>query len=331
MRNFRQIKALIGGSTLSEWVKAKSIAVFHRIAVAEGRIHGQAPEDVHFHEVGAVDSIVDIVAACVGLEVLGRPRVLAAPAVEGTGWIQCAHGRFPIPAPATLQILGARGIALSQCAEPQELITPTGAALLAEFAESCGPMAGLVAARVGFGLGTRDNVTRPNVLRAILGETTGSAEPAPARDWETDTVAVLETNVDDCTAEVLGHVVERALAFGALDVFHTPVQMKKNRPGVLLTLLCAPSEADRFTVLLLTETSAFGVRRTLAERRKLQREAGTVATAFGEIAVKFGRLDGRVVQSAPEYEACKAAAARHDVPLQTVYDAARAAVGEAGK
>ncbi|MFM8468827.1 MAG: nickel pincer cofactor biosynthesis protein LarC, partial [Limisphaerales bacterium] len=282
-RNFTQIKALIRASTLSDWVKEKSLAVFQRIAVAEGKIHGMPPDQVHFHEVGAVDSIVDIVGGCLALELLGQPRVLASAVVEGTGWVRCAHGRMPLPAPATLEILGARGVAISQCEEPRELLTPTGAALLAEFAESFGPMTGLVAERVGYGVGTRDNDTRPNVVRAALGEVQGlrfkvqgSASEAVAatepHDWDTDTIAVLETNLDDVSGEVLGAFVELALAAGALDVFHTPIQMKKNRPGVLLTVLCAASEADRFTERLLRHTSAFGVRRTLAERRKLKRK-----------------------------------------------------------
>ena len=292
--------------------------------MAEGRIHGQPPEEVHFHEVGAVDSIVDIVAACVGLEALGRPRVLAGPVVEGTGWIRCAHGRFPIPAPATLQILGARGIPLTQCEEPQELITPTGAALLAEFAESFGPMTGLVAERIGFGLGTRDNHTRPNVLRAILGETAGT--PTMDNDWEIDTVAVLETNLDDISAEWLGFFVERALGAGALDVFHTPIQMKKNRPGVLLTVLCPQAEADRFSELILRETSAFGLRRSTAERRKLVRDFAPVSTRFGEVTVKLGKLNGRVIQAAPEFEACRRIALEQGVPIREVYEAVRDAV-----
>ncbi len=209
-------------------MKEKSIAVFQRIAVAEGKIHGLPPGEVHFHEVGAVDSIVDIVGGCIALEALGKPRVLAAGVVEGMGWIKCAHGRFPIPAPATLAILGARGIGITQCDEPHELVTPTGAALLAEFAGSFGPMQGLVAEKIGFGLGTRDNQTRPNVLRAILGST--KAAGASANDWQTDTIAVLETNLDDINAEILGYFVEQAFAAGALDVFHTPIQMKKEPP-----------------------------------------------------------------------------------------------------
>ena len=320
-RNFSEIRDLIAVSGLSDWVKQKAIAVFHRVAVAEGKVHGKLPEQVHFHEVGAVDSIVDIVGACVALELLGKPRVLASRVVEGTGWIDCAHGRFPIPAPATLEILSARGVALSQCEEPHERGTPTGAALLAEFAESFGPMAGLLPRKVGYGLGTRDNKTRPNVLRAVLCEETGGAH-----DWETDTVTVLQTNLDDINAEILGRVMKRALADGALDVFYTPIQMKKNRPGVLLSILCAESEADRFSQLILTETTAFGVRRHTAERRKLRREFGMVDTAYGRVAIKYGKLDGKVVQAAPEFESCKRVAEASNVPVKAVYDAANRAI-----
>jgi pyridinium-3,5-bisthiocarboxylic acid mononucleotide nickel chelatase len=321
-RNFSEIKTLISSSRLSDWVKEKSIAVFHRIAFAEGKIHGLPPEQVHFHEVGAVDSIVDIVGACIGLELLGKPRVLASPVVEGTGWINCAHGRFPIPAPATLAILGGRNIAVTQCDEPHELVTPTGAALLAEFVEEFAPMRDLVAEKIGFGLGTRDNKTRPNVLRAILGKTAGAKS---RHDWETDTISVLETNLDDINPEILGHFVESALSAGALDIFHTAIQMKKNRPGVLLTVLCAEGDADKFTEMLLRETSSFGVRRHTAERRKLAREFTSVKTIYGEVTVKLGKLDGEVIQESPEFESCKKLARTAKVPLKTIYESAATA------
>jgi len=329
-RNFADIKKLITRSKLSPWVKKQAIAIFQRIADAEGKIHGKPPSEVHFHEVGAVDSIVDIVGACIGLELLGKPRVLAAPVTEGTGWIKCAHGRFPIPAPATLAILGAQGIGVTQCDEPHELVTPTGAALLAEFVEEFQPISGIVAEKIGFGLGTRENKTRPNVLRAVLGNQSKVQGPkskaadavASKLDWETDRVAVLETNLDDVSGEVLGHFVERALTAGALDVFHTPIQMKKNRPGVLLTVLCAETDADKFSELLLRETSAFGVRRTTAERRKLRREFTTVKTRYGNVTVKLGSLDGRIVQATPEFESCKQIATKAKVPLKQVYEAA---------
>ena len=324
-------------------MKQKSIAVFQRIAVAEGKIHGLPPNEVHFHEVGAVDSIVDIVGAAIALELLGKPRVLASPVVEGTGWINCAHGRFPVPAPATLAILGARKIPVSQCDEPHELVTPTGAALLAEFVESFGVMENLVAEKIGFGLGTRDNQTRPNVLRAVLGtcderrvtsgkkhthtdsSSSATRHPSP-HDWETDRIAVLETNLDDCPGEILGAFVETVLAAGALDVFHMPIQMKKNRPGVLLTVLCAEVDADKFSELMLRETTAFGVRKTIAERRKLRREFADVKTAFGIVTVKIGRLNGKVVQAAPEFESAKKLATKAGVPVKQVYEAAGQAV-----
>jgi uncharacterized protein (TIGR00299 family) protein len=337
-RNFSEIKQLISRSKLSTWVKQKSLAVFQRIADAEGKIHGLPPGEVHFHEVGAVDSIVDIVGAAIALELLGKPRVFASPVVEGTGWIQCAHGCFPVPAPATLAILGARGIGITQCEEPHELVTPTGAALLAEFVEEFGPMENLVAENIGFGLGTRENKTRPNVLRVVLGKSDGKGKPAalsspvtrhPARlvDWETDRVAVLETNLDDCPGEILGAFVESALAAGALDVFHTPIQMKKNRPGVLLSVLCAEAEADKFAELMLRQTTAFGVRKTVAERRKLRREFTEVSTTFGKVSVKIGRIGGKVVQAAPEFESAKKLAAKAGVPVKQVFDAVAAAHG----
>jgi uncharacterized protein (TIGR00299 family) protein len=317
-RNFTEIKELISRSKLSEWVKKRSIAVFQRVASAEGKIHGKPAEEVHFHEVGAVDSIVDIVGACIALELLGKPRVLASPVVDGTGWVKCAHGKFPVPAPATLEILGARGVSVSQCEEPHELVTPTGAALVAELAEGFGPMRGLAPQKIGYGLGTRENRTRPNVLRAVLGESADTA----AHDWETDFICVLQTNLDDTNAELLGAFVEKAMALGALDVFHTPIQMKKSRPGVLLSVLCAEADGNTFAALILRETTAFGVRRHTAERRKLRREFTTVPTAFGEVRVKLGKLDGQIIQAAPEFESCRLLAERAGVPLKQVYEAA---------
>ena len=324
-RNFADIQSLINASALSAWVKEKSIAVFRRVAVAEGKVHGMPPDEVHFHEVGAVDSIVDIVGGCIALELLDKPRVLAAPVTEGTGWVDCAHGRFPVPTAATLEILGARGIIVNQCDEPHELVTPTGAALLAEFAESFELMRGVTPERIGYGLGTRDMNTRPNVLRAVLGQAEAATEAKPL-DWERDTVTVIETNLDDINAEHLGHFVETALEAGALDVFHTPIQMKKNRPGVMLTVLCAEADADRFSEMILRETTALGVRRHAADRRKLRREVVTVETPLGQVRVKLGRLNGELVQAAPEYESCRAVAAKAGVPLKAVYAAAQKAL-----
>ena len=327
-RTFADIREMIRRSDLSPWVKEKSIALFRRVAVAEGKIHGHPPEKVHFHEVGAVDSIVDLVGACVALEMLGKPHVLAGRPIEGTGTVRCAHGTFPIPAPATLEILSARRVSLEQCEEPGELITPTGAAILAEFVIDFGPMQQLTVDKIGYGLGTRQNKTRPNVLRAVLGTAPGArgkklkAGDGAEMDWETDTIAVLETNLDDINAELLGAFVEKAMGVGALDVFHTSVQMKKNRPGVLLTVLCPSSEADTFCELILRETTAFGVRRTVAERRKLRRELAKVKTEFGHVTVKLGRLAGRVIQASPEFESCRQVAERARVTVREVYEAA---------
>jgi hypothetical protein len=320
-RDYAEIKQLLLQSGISPWAREKAVAVFSRIAAAEGKIHGVPAEKVHFHEVGAVDSIVDIAGACIGLEYLGKPRVLASQPIDGTGWIDCAHGRLPIPAPATLEILAARGIALTQCEEPRELITPTGAALLAEFAEEFGPMKNFAPARIGFGLGSRDNPTRPNLLRVILGETSAALE----HDWESDAIAVLETNLDDISPEILGRFMETALAAGALDVSYAPLQMKKNRPGFLLAVLCAAAQADKFSELILRETSAFGVRRCMAERRKLRREFQMVRTPFGEVSMKIGRLDGKVLQAAPEFESCRKLAEKEKLPLKQIYEAAMAA------
>jgi hypothetical protein len=320
-RSYEEIRRLVGGSALSEWVRTKALAVFHRLAVAEGKIHGLPPAQVHFHEVGAVDSIADIVGACVALEFFGKPRVLASPVVDGTGWIDCAHGRFPIPAPATLEILAARGVPISQCEAPHELVTPTGAALLAECVETFGPMVNFTPERIGFGVGGRDLEGRPNVLRAILGQ----SGAAGAHDWESDTIAVLETNLDDASPELLGYFIDRAMAAGALDAGFVAAQMKKNRPGVLLTVLCAAEEADKFSEMILRHTSAFGVRRTMAERRKLRRHFITARTPGGEVTVKIGTLDGEIVQAAPEFESCKKLAEEKNLPLKTVQDAALAA------
>jgi uncharacterized protein (TIGR00299 family) protein len=322
-RTYREIRELINRSALSPWVKEKSNAVFARIARAEGKIHGKPAEEVHFHEVGAVDSIVDIVGGCIGLELLGKPRVVAASVVEGTGFIQCAHGRFPIPAPATIAIFAERGVSISQCEEGHELVTPTGAAILAEFAEEFGLMRDMIPEKIGYGLGERENKTRPNVLRAVLGRS--GASDGENHDWETDAIAVLETNLDDINAEILGHVVEKSFSQGALDVFHTPVQMKKNRPGVILTILCAVADQDRFTELLLRETTALGVRRSQCERRKLKREIVSVKTEFGAVEIKVGRLDGRVIQASPEYESCRRVAETEGMPIKQVYQAAQTA------
>lgn len=321
-RSHADIKALISGSDLSDFVKEKSLAVFRRISVVEGKVHGVDPEQVTFHEVGALDSIIDIISFCIGIEKLGCPAVLASPLVEGTGWVDCAHGRFPVPSTATLELL--KGIPLTQTDEPNELLTPTGAALLAEFAQSFAPMTGLSVEKVGYGLGTRHLKSRPNVVRAVLGET--SAKSGAASSEEQDVVTILETNLDDLPGELIGEAQEKLFSAGALDVFYQPIQMKKNRPGVLLSVICQNADAAKLIDLILTHTSAFGVRQTTATRTKLRREIKTVTTPFGPVEVKLGYRGEQLVQVAPEFESARKLATTQNVPLQKIYDAARQAL-----
>jgi len=314
-RGYTEIAGMITGSGLSENVKRRALHVFRRLGEAEAKIHGVPLEQIHFHEIGAVDSIVDIVGVCVALDLLGVDEVQASPVPLGSGFVETAHGKFPVPAPATLELL--KGVPVQPSNEAVELVTPTGAALLAEFCCRYGPMPALTVEKIGYGAGTRDLPQTPNVLRAVLGETSGGAK--------SDTVAVIEANIDDMNPQWFGDVMERLLVNGALDVFLTPVQMKKNRPGTLLTVLCEPRDADRFVELVLTHTTTFGVRLHEARRRMLAREIVRVPTRFGEIEVKVGRYNGKVVTRSPEYESCKRAAALANVPVREVYDAAKEA------
>ncbi len=314
--HYTAIRDLIVASELSGFVREKSLAIFERIAQAEGKIHGVDVAEVAFHEVGAIDSIADIVGVCIALEALGQPRVIVSTLREGRGWIDCAHGRFPLPAPATLEIL--RGVEIEEVDENWESITPTGAAIAREFAESYGPMPRMEIERVGYGIGTRDLSVRPNILRAVLGRSTTNT-------LARDTIIEIETNLDDLSPELTGAVLEKLLALGALDVTLAPVQMKKNRPGVHLSVLCEPALEQKIVHAILTETSAFGVRRSEKARYKLERRFEQVTTAYGEVTLKLGLLDGAVVQVAPEYESCRAASERTGQPLRLVYQAANAA------
>lgn len=314
-RGYTQIVQLIDASALSPRVKERAKKIFRRIGEAEAKIHGVPLETIHFHEVGAVDSIVDIVGACIAIEILGVDEIQASPVPLGSGFVETAHGRFPVPAPATLELL--KGIPTQSSSIAMELVTPTGAALLAEFCTKFGPMPALAVEKIGYGAGSRDLEKTPNVLRAIIGRVDAA---------EQDVVAVIETNIDDMNPELFGDVMERVLAAGALDVFWTPVQMKKNRPGTLVTVLCERDATDRLAELLLSQTTSFGVRVHEARRRKLSREFVSVVTKFGEIEVKVGRLAGRVVQRSPEFESCKRVATLAGVTVREVYnDAARAA------
>ncbi|MFZ4598630.1 MAG: nickel pincer cofactor biosynthesis protein LarC [Terrimicrobiaceae bacterium] len=313
-RTYREIRALLEASSLQSEVKTRALSVFHRIAVAEGKIHGIPVNDVGFHEVGAADSIGDIVAACAGIVSLGPIRCEASILVEGSGWIECAHGHFPIPAPATLEILA--GIPLRQVAEAVEFLTPTGAALLAEFVSNFGPMPEMRIDKIGYGLGARETPPRPNVLRAILGE---SAEP---EDSVTDSISQIETNLDDMTPELAAAAMQKLFQAGALDVFFTPVQMKKNRPGFVLTALCSGEKTEEIARVILTETSSFGVRVHRADRFKLRREFRDVETPYGAVRIKLGFLDDELVQASPEFESCRAVAEAAGVSVRDVHLAA---------
>jgi uncharacterized protein (TIGR00299 family) protein len=314
-RAFADIRAMIDRSALSPFVKKHAISIFRRIAEAEGKIHGQKPDKVHFHEVGAVDSIVDIVGGCIALEELGVDTVQASELRTGFGFVDCAHGRFPVPAMATQEIL--KGIPHAQGDEPFELVTPTGAAIAAEFCESFGAMPTMTVERIGYGLGTRELKRTPNVLRALLGKSSVARTSTSA---QTDTVTIIETNIDDMNPELLGAAMEELLTAGALDVFFAPIQMKKNRPAARLTVICNSGDADKFTRWLLENTTTFGVRMREERRLKLEREMREVKTRFGKIAVKIGRLDGKVVNVSPEFESCRAAARAKQIPLKTIYN-----------
>ncbi|HVM61413.1 MAG TPA: nickel pincer cofactor biosynthesis protein LarC [Verrucomicrobiae bacterium] len=321
-RGYSDIVAMIGKSGLSDAVKERASRIFRRIGEAESKIHGIALEQVHFHEIGAVDSIVDIVGACVAVESLNVDEIQASPPRLGSGFVETAHGRFPVPAPATLELL--KGVPVQSSSDPVELVTPTGAALLVELCTSFGPMPTLSIEKIGYGAGSRDLDKAPNVLRAVLGEAAVSARTAD----ETDTTAVIETNIDDMNPQLFGDVMERLLAAGALDVFLTPVQMKKNRPGTLLTVLCDRNSVDALTELILTHTTSFGVRVHEAQRRKLAREIVKVNTKYGEIEVKLGRLRGRIVARSPEFESCRRVAAEFHVGVKDVYNEALRVAGE---
>jgi len=257
-----------------------------------------------------------MVGVAVALDLLEVETLVCSAVNMGSGTVKTEHGILPVPAPATARLLTgapvyARGPAL-------ELTTPTGAAIVKTVADEFGPLPPMTMQTIGFGASDRDLKEQPNVLRLIIGESNGQIG--------SDAVWVLETNLDDINPEILGHFVEQALAAGALDVFHTPIQMKKNRPGVLLAVLCAESDGDKFTEMILRETSSFGVRRHTAERRKLHREFSSVKTPYGEVTLKLGKLDGKVIQASPEFESCKKLARTEKVPLKAIYESASTAL-----
>jgi len=323
-RTFREIRELIESSSLSAWVRQKSVAAFRRLAEAEGKIHNQHPDDVHFHEVGAVDSIVDIVAAMLAVEDLQPVRLISAPVNVGQGTIECRHGRYPAPGPATVELF--QGVPTFAAATSGELTTPTGAALLVTLAESFGTRPLMKVGRIGYGAGSRDLKEAANVLRVTLGE----PQAESAADEAGERVAVIEATVDDMSPQVYGYFQEKALASGALDVFAAPVQMKKNRPGLNLTVICAPEQLGAMSALMFAETTTIGVRHTLARRQTLDREFVEVTTEFGPVTIKVSSCGGRRVNFAPEYECCRRLAQETGAALKEIMAAASRAFLELG-
>ncbi len=314
-RNFREIRTLLESSGLPEEVLQRAVSVFHRIAVAEGKIHGLPPEEVAFHEVGAVDSIVDIVAGCLGLHELGISRVRASALCEGTGEIVCAHGLLPLPAPATLEILA--GIPVRQIDFPHEMITPTGAALLAEFCLGFGAMPAMQTTRIGYGLGTRDTPPRPNVLRAVLGH---FVETESLPGGLSDEIVELQTNLDDCSPEILAAAAEALRQAGALEVFFTAVQTKKHRPAWQLTVLSSPTQAHALAASILEQTTSFGVRWSTRHRLILRREVVSFSSSLGSVAVKLGWWEEQLWQIAPEFASVQELAQRTQRPVREVWE-----------
>lgn len=311
-RCLSKILEIIAGAGLPPRAAARASEVFQCLAEAEAHVHGVPVEQVHFHEVGAVDAIVDVVGACVAFELLGIEQFACSALNVGGGRVRTAHGVLPVPAPATADLL--RQAPTYSTGIERELVTPTGAALVAGLCTRFGPMPPMTVEKIGYGAGSADFSEQPNVLRVFFGEA-AAREAAAGRE---ETVSVIETNLDDMNPQIYAYFAERALAAGALDVFATPVQMKKNRPGQLVTILCEPSAADRLVDLVFRETTTIGVRTYEARRRTLEREFVPLETALGTIRMKVARLDGHVLNAAPEYEDCRRIAAERGVPLKQV-------------
>jgi uncharacterized protein (TIGR00299 family) protein len=317
-RHLHHITAMIDGSLLNARQRELAHRIFLKLAQAEAKVHGSTIEKVHFHEVGAVDSICDIVGVAVAWDLLGIQRAVASAIPTGTGFIEIAHGRCSIPAPATAELL--TGIPLAPSNVPYELTTPTGAAILAALVESYGPVPAIKVETIGYGSGERDLEEQANLLRLLVGESSGQAA--------TETLVLLETNLDDVSGELIGHAIGRLWEAGALDVYTTAIQMKKNRPGVMLSVLCEPTVADVLEAILFRETTTLGVRRLQVERHKLSREKKSVDTRFGQIDGVLARLEDGTSRFSPEYESCRLAAERHRVALREVYEMAQRAAAD---
>jgi len=322
-RHLHNIVDIIDRTSLSDAVKLRSKAIFTRLAEAEAKIHGIDVGKVHFHEVGAMDAIVDVVGSCIGFEMLGIERFACSKVHVGSGFAQMAHGKFPIPPPAVAELL--TGVPIYSTEIEGELMTPTGAAIISTVCSEFGQMPEMTVAVTAYGAGTRQYDNFPNALRIIIGE---SAEKPLKEPLTGDRLTVMETNIDDATPQVLGFVMERAFELGALDCWFTPIQMKKNRPAVMVSVLCEPQHRKALTEMMYSETTTIGIRMHDVERECLERETVTVTTEFGNIDIKVARLDGRIVNAMPEYDQVKAAVSNSGAAFKAVRDAAMSKFGE---
>ncbi|MEP6818947.1 MAG: nickel pincer cofactor biosynthesis protein LarC [bacterium] len=326
-RDLSDILKIIYNSRLSDAVKDRAAKIFSRLAEAEARVHNEPVEHIHFHEVGALDAIIDVVGAAICFELLGIERFASSPLHVGSGTVEMDHGRYPVPPPAVAELL--KGVPFYSTDIVGELVTPTGAAIITTVCTEYGPIPQMKLEQTGYGAGTRQYEKFPNALRVLIGEVQSSnAESTALTD---EHLWMIETNMDDISPQILGHVMERAFDLGALDCYFTSVQMKKNRPGVLLSILCRANERSALSELLFSETTTLGIRAYEVERRALQRKIVAVETQYGPIDVKVAQLNGHIVKAMPEYEQCRQAARDANVPLRVVEEAARAALAIAEK
>jgi pyridinium-3,5-bisthiocarboxylic acid mononucleotide nickel chelatase len=314
-RSLSTILDIISKSALPTDIQQRAAAIFRNLGLAEASVHDVPLERIHFHEVGAVDAIVDIVGSCIGFAYLGIESFACTPLNVGGGTAKMAHGVLPVPAPATARLL--LGKPTYSTGIQRELVTPTGAAIVATLCSSFGSQPPMTVSAIGYGAATSDLEGQPNVLRLMVGE---AAQKPPLGAEET--IRVLEANLDDMNPQIFGYFLDKALAAGALDVFATPVQMKKNRPGMLVTVLCNPADETKLQEMLFAETTTLGVRAHTAERHVLPREWQTVATRFGDVRIKVARVNGVVRQASPEFDDCRKLAEERNVPLQRVMEAA---------
>jgi uncharacterized protein (TIGR00299 family) protein len=310
-RGYSMIADKIAAAGLVPRAADRATRIFKRLGEAEAKVHGVSLEAVHFHEVGAADSIVDIVGAAIGFELTGIDRFACSALNVGGGTVKTAHGILPVPAPATADLLA--GKPTYSAGIMRELVTPTGAAIVSTLCDDFGKQPRMIVSQIGYGAGTAEIKEQPNVLRVLIGE---AAEKEIAQ-WD-EQITVIEANLDDMNPQIYGYFAEKALAVGALDVFAAPVQMKKNRPGMLVTLLCTPSDADKLADLLFSETTTIGLRSYEAKRRVLAREAVTVKTPHGDVRMKVARLNGHILNAAPEFDDCRRVAEEHRVPLKQI-------------